>query len=186
MITLAWLLVIALFILAGFVAYGSIMEVRSAPARWLHGAVAAGGAFFGVIAVLLLWQTLMHSMGATGPKLEAVREAQAAEARLAPPHDPFAAQGPAIPREGRRVYLDSGCHRCHSIGAGPLLGPDLVDAASKYDEAFLIRWILDPDGIYKELGVTVVNPGYTPMPPSKISEDDAVLIARYLQSFGKR
>lgn len=38
-----------------------------------------------------------------------------------------------------------------------------------------------------ELGVTVVNPGFTPMPPTEISEDDAILIARYLQSFeGKR
>lgn len=186
MITLAWLLALALVILAGFVAYGSVMEVRSAPARWLHGAVAAGGAFFGLVAVLLLWQTLMHSMGATGPKLQSVKEAQAAQARLAPPLDPFAAQGAAIPREGRRVYLESGCHRCHSIGAGPLLGPDLIDAASKYDEAFLIRWILNPGGIYEELGVSVVNPGFTPMPASALSEDDALMIARYLQSFGKR
>jgi hypothetical protein len=34
--------------------------------------------------------------------------------------------------------------------------------------------------------VTTVNPGFTPMPASAVSEDDAVLIARYLQSFEKR
>ena len=180
MIALAWLLVIALVVLVAFIAYGSVIETRTAPARWLHGAVTAAGVFFGVMVVLLLWQALGQSIGPEGEAEMPVAQAQAA---LAPAKDPFAAQGPAIPAEGRKLYLASGCHRCHSIGAGPLLGPDLIDSGVKYDEAFLIRWILNPEGIYQELGVTVVNPGFTPMPATRISEDDALLIARYLKSF---
>ncbi|HSN67987.1 MAG TPA: cytochrome c [Thermoanaerobaculia bacterium] len=180
MFVLAWLLVISLFFLVAFIAVGAVAELRSAPARWLRAATILAGGFFAVIAALLLWETGLHAIGGGMPS------AEASQATLVPTKDPFAAQGPAVPAQGRKLYLEAGCHRCHSIGAGTLLGPDLIDAGAKYDEAFLIRWILDPEGIYRELGVTTVNPGFTPMPASAITEDDAVLIARYLQSFAKK
>ncbi|HEU5162381.1 MAG TPA: cytochrome c [Thermoanaerobaculia bacterium] len=180
MFVLAWLLVISLFCLVASIAIASVAELKSSPARWLRAATIMAGGFFAVIAALLLWQTGSHAFGGKMPA------AEASQATLAPARDPFATQGPAVPAQGRKVYLDAGCHRCHSIGAGTLLGPDLIDAGARYDEAFLIRWMLDPEGIYKELGVSTVNPGFTPMPASNISEDDAILIARYLESFATK
>jgi mono/diheme cytochrome c family protein len=183
MLVLAWLLVISLLLLVAFIVINSVAELRNGPARWLRASMIMVGSFFAVIAALLLWQTGVRALGGGTAEMPA---AEAAEASVVPPADPFVSQGPAIPAQGRKLFLASGCHRCHSIGAGPLLGPDLIDAGSGYDEAFLIRWILDPPGIYQELGVTTVNPGFTPMPPSAISEDDALLIAQYLRSFASR
>jgi hypothetical protein len=98
MIALAWLLV-ALLVLVGFVAWRALAEETSTPSRWLRGAIGASGTFFAVIAALLLWQALVHAGGpATRPAIE---PAQAAQASMAVAPDPFAAQGPAIPAEGR-------------------------------------------------------------------------------------
>lgn len=39
------------------------------------------------------------------------------------------------------------CFNCHTIGGGPLTGPDLKGVTESQDRAWLIRWIQDPKGM---------------------------------------
>jgi len=46
--------------------------------------------------------------------------------------------------EGSAIF-DLKCKSCHTIGAGPLVGPDLLGVTEKRDGAWLQRWIAEPD-----------------------------------------
>jgi len=39
------------------------------------------------------------------------------------------------------------CSSCHTIGGGPLTGPDLKDVSKRKDRAWLVRFINDPAGV---------------------------------------
>lgn len=39
------------------------------------------------------------------------------------------------------------CSSCHTIGGGPLTGPDLKDVSKRRDRAWLVGFILDPAGV---------------------------------------
>jgi mono/diheme cytochrome c family protein len=61
------------------------------------------------------------------------------------------------------------CFGCHTIGGGPLTGPDLKDVEKRKDRAWLVRFINDPSGVIasgdpyaKELLAAANN---VPMPP---------------------
>jgi len=51
-----------------------------------------------------------------------------------------AAQTPA-------VDFSQSCKSCHTIGGGPLTGPDLKDVTKRKDRAWLTRFIMDPPGM---------------------------------------
>lgn len=173
---LAWLLVAALGILVALLVFKALRE--GVLPDWFRWTVTAAGAFFAAVALLLLWE-------AVGPQPPGSLTPQAAALPAVSPAPVIGIEGPPVEGTGRKVFVESGCHRCHTVGAGPLVGPDLIDAAARYRQEFLVRWILDPEGIYRELGVPSVNPGYPPMPPIAISDDEALLIARYLASFSR-
>ena len=73
-----------------------------------------------------------------------------------------AAQTPA-------VDFGQSCKSCHTIGGGPLTGPDLKDVTQRKDRAWLVRFIIDPGGVIasgdpyaKEI---LAAAGGVPMPP---------------------
>ena len=39
------------------------------------------------------------------------------------------------------------CTSCHTIGGGRLVGPDLLDVTERKDRAWLVRFIVDPQGV---------------------------------------
>jgi cbb3-type cytochrome oxidase cytochrome c subunit len=46
---------------------------------------------------------------------------------------------------GRRLFVDQGCHGCHTIKAlGTPIGPDLSHVGARYSESYLKRWLRDP------------------------------------------
>jgi len=53
---------------------------------------------------------------------------------------PVAAQTPA-------EDFKQSCSSCHTIGGGPLTGPDLKDVTERKDRAWLRRFIVDPAGV---------------------------------------
>lgn len=181
MTLLAAVLITALLVLVSLLIYGSFAVQRESPSRWIAWGVAVAGAFFVTSGALLVWQAIVLENPAAAAQEELISPDQAAAIT-----DPYEALGPAVAAHGRKLYLASGCHRCHSIGAGAMVGPDLIDVSSRYDEAFLVRWILDPEGIYRELGVSVVNPEFPPMPAIEIGEEEALRIAQYLRSFPRK
>ena len=179
MTVLAWLLILSLLLVFSMMVVASMTEGREKSPVWVRASLVAAAVIFLAAGVLM-----MREAGRGGTGIEAgVLTAQAQMVGRAAPRDPWEGVGPPIAAEGRKFYVEAGCHRCHTIGAGSLVGPDLADGVCKYDEAFLVRWIVDTESVYTELGMDSVNPGFPRMPATGVDPDQAVLIARYLESF---
>ncbi|MFN2238578.1 MAG: hypothetical protein ABR524_04245 [Thermoanaerobaculia bacterium] len=179
MTVLAWLVILSLLLVFSMMVVASMTVGREKSPGWVRASLVAAAVFFLAAGVLL-----MKEAGAGGIGIEA--GVLAAQAQMVPQpasHDPWEGVGPPVAAEGRKFYVDAGCHRCHTIGAGTLIGPDLAEGVCKYDEAFLVRWILDADSVYAELGMDSINPGFPRMPAMGVDPGKAVLIARYLHSF---
>jgi len=84
---------------------------------------------------------------------------------------------------GRELFIQSRCVRCHTIGRGRFVGPDLSGLSGRYSRDDVIRWITNPRTMYKKLGRMPVNEGYPPMPPLSVSPANAELIADYVLNF---
>ena len=56
------------------------------------------------------------------------------------------AAAPAQAQETEDFYRQN-CFSCHTIGGGPLVGPDLKDVAQRKDREWLIRFILNPQAM---------------------------------------
>jgi len=84
--------------------------------------------------------------------------------------------------EGRGVGLfqEKRCIRCHTIGRGKFVGPDLYKVGDKYSEDEILEWIINPQIIYQKLNKMPVNEGYPPMPNLNISHEDAKDITDFL------
>ena len=180
MTVLAWLLILSLLMVFSMMVVASMTGGREKSPVWVRASLVAAAVIFMGVGVLM-----MRDAGGGGGIEAGVLAAQAQMIAGPAPHDPWEGVGPPIAAEGRKFYVEAGCHRCHTIGAGPLVGPDLAEGVCKYDEAFLVRWILDTDSVYAELGMDSINPGFPRMPATGVDPDKAVLIARYLHSFPK-
>ena len=92
---------------------------------------------------------------------------------------PSAQAGPS----GEEIFVQGKCVRCHTLGRGRFVGPDLLGVGRRYSRDDLIRWARDPESIYAEKNKKPVNEGYPPMPPMNLSESDARKVADYLLSY---
>jgi mono/diheme cytochrome c family protein len=54
---------------------------------------------------------------------------------------------PSISAQTAQDYFTTNCSSCHTIGGGPLLGPDLKGLSERQNRDWLVPWILDPLGI---------------------------------------
>ncbi len=57
---------------------------------------------------------------------------------------PKAAEETGPEEEGRRLFQLRGCHTCHSVGKGKLIGPDLQKVTLRHSDDWLSRWLADP------------------------------------------
>lgn len=46
-------------------------------------------------------------------------------------------------------YYEDNCAVCHTIGGGDQVGPDLKGSAERLDRKWLVRFLLDPEGVVK-------------------------------------
>jgi len=85
---------------------------------------------------------------------------------------------------GERMFLGFGCLRCHTVGKGKFVGPDLSGIAGRRDRAWLQRWLLDPPGMIAtdEAARTMAREYPVPMPALGLSPLQAELLADYLLS----
>ncbi|HLE24194.1 MAG TPA: c-type cytochrome [Thermodesulfobacteriota bacterium] len=81
---------------------------------------------------------------------------------------------------GKELFIQYRCVRCHTIGRGRFVGPDLEGVSSRYSKDDIKKWIENPQEIYQSKGKTPLNEGYPPMPPLNIPPKEAELIAQYL------
>ena len=83
------------------------------------------------------------------------------------------AQGRARLEQGGHVFMNSGCHGCHTVGKlGTPIGPDLSHLGSKYAPDYLERWLRDP---------LEVRPN-AHMPQLELAENQVLALAAYLSS----
>ncbi len=88
--------------------------------------------------------------------------------------------------EAGRAAFQGKCMACHSVEVnGPvMLGPNLVGVTERRDEAWLIRWIMEPDRMIAEqdpVAVALLNQfNQIPMPPLGVSEAEARALLDYL------
>lgn len=48
--------------------------------------------------------------------------------------------------KGERLFTAQGCYGCHTVGKfGTPIGPDLSRLGAKYSEAYLVKWLRDPE-----------------------------------------
>ena len=79
----------------------------------------------------------------------------------------------ALIAQGQQLFADKGCYGCHTIGTtGTPIAPDLRQAAARYPEATLARWLRDPSA----------QDPTRHMPDLKLSEAEANALAAYLTS----
>ena len=74
---------------------------------------------------------------------------------------------------GKELFEEKGCVRCHTIGRGRFVGPDLYNIKDKYSEEEILSWTVDPNIIYNRLNKKPENQGYPPMPNFKVPESTA-------------
>ena len=78
--------------------------------------------------------------------------------------------------EGRKAYRKYGCAQCHEAGSAP----DLSKVKTKYDKSYIARFVENPETVYREIGKSPLNEGFTPMPPLHVSHKEAKQIADFL------
>ncbi len=88
-----------------------------------------------------------------------------------------------VPSSGEEIFIQRNCSRCHTLGRGRFVGPDLLGVGEKYSRDDLIKWAQDPENIYEQRNKKPVNEGYPPMPPMNLSESEAREVADYLLDY---
>ena len=88
-----------------------------------------------------------------------------------------------VPSSGEEIFMQGKCVRCHTLGRGRFVGPDLLGVGDRYSRDDLIRWVQDSESIYSERKKKPINDGYPPMPPMNLSESDARRVADYLLGY---
>lgn len=84
---------------------------------------------------------------------------------------------------GEELFIQNRCVRCHTIGRGRFVGPDLSAVGERYSKDEIIKWIENPQQIYQQSGKMPYNEGYPPMPPMNVPPGQAKAIADYILSF---
>jgi len=84
---------------------------------------------------------------------------------------------------GQDIFLQK-CAACHTIGGGIRLGPDLAGMEKRHDEAWLIRWIREPDNMVAEKDPTAIallqQFNQVPMPNFGLSDAEARAVIDYV------
>ncbi len=97
------------------------------------------------------------------------------------------AMGTAIyqPAEEGEQIFQAQCAACHSIGGGPLVGPDLLGVTERRENDWLIRWIREPDTMLAEgdpiASAMLAEFNNVAMPNLGLTEADVAAIIAYLE-----
>ncbi len=101
---------------------------------------------------------------------------------IAGTHTSYAQNPHDMDTMGEDLFIENRCVRCHTIGRGRFVGPDLSGVGDRYTREELVKWIENPQAVYQATGKMPVNEGYPPMPPTDIHPMAAQAIADYLRA----
>jgi nitrite reductase (NO-forming) len=91
------------------------------------------------------------------------------------PTDPVAVQG--------KLNFELKCLACHAIAGGDKLGPDLHHVTARRDEAWLQRWIKDPDSMLQTdpIAKELLAKYKIPMPNQGVNDDEVKTYIAYFK-----
>lgn len=82
------------------------------------------------------------------------------------------------------------CQDCHTVGAGDAIGPDLLGVTQLRERAWLLRYLKEPNEVLAEKDPIAMklHDKYkqVPMPNLRLSDQDAELLAGYLEEESRR
>ena len=86
---------------------------------------------------------------------------------------------------GKQIFQEK-CVACHTVGGGPLVGPDLNGVTAKRPREWLAQWIAAPDAMLakKDPVATELLSQWrnVPMPNQGLSASDVTAILAYLET----
>lgn len=88
-------------------------------------------------------------------------------------------------KQGAELFNSRACVGCHAIGkqGSATTGPNLAGVTKKRSDAWLLKWIKNPDQMRADPIVKRLEARYpTQMPNLGLSEDDAKSLVLYLKS----
>ena len=93
----------------------------------------------------------------------------------AAPTDPLAQQG--------KLNFESKCLACHSIAGGDKLGPNLYLVTRRREEAWLTRWLKDPEGMLQTdpIAKEMLAKYKIPMPNQNASDEELKSYVAYFK-----
>ena len=87
---------------------------------------------------------------------------------------------------GKQLFQDKTCSACHSIGQGPLVGPDLKGVTTRRPHDWLEQWITAPDAVLAkkdEYAVKLLHEYHdVEMPNLGLSKGDVDNLLAYLET----
>lgn len=87
--------------------------------------------------------------------------------------------------EGRTIF-ELKCKACHTIGGGPLAGPDLLGVIKKRDREWLERWLAEPDKVLAEgdpIAIQLLEEfNNVPMPNLALTNSEVQDLLAYLET----
>ncbi len=105
---------------------------------------------------------------------------------LGSPHSLAAAAPPPQSADEGEALFRQKCAACHTVGGGPLAGPDLQGVTAQRDPKWLARWLAEPDQMLAE-GDPIATEllaefNNVPMPNLGLSQTEVLALIAYLEA----
>lgn len=90
---------------------------------------------------------------------------------------------PVLAKRGALIFTNKGCNACHTVGKqGKMAGPDLAGVTNRRNDAWLRRWLKDPNSMFGQDSIVdamVVEAKNVKMPNMKLSDSDIDALMNY-------
>lgn len=82
--------------------------------------------------------------------------------------------------KGKQIF-ESKCLACHSVGQGDKLGPDMLGTTKRHNDAWLTRWLKEPDVMLKSdpVAIALLEKYKVPMPNQGLSDEETQQLLKY-------